>query len=98
MEDSSKHKKAKGTIKCIIKRDLIFEIYKDFLFKNKVILKSQQRFKSDHHRVYTEEVNTIALSSNDDKRLQAIDKVTTYPYRANTFKVWESKMLTKLNV
>ena len=34
--------------------------------KNEVIIKSQQRFRSDHHRVSTEEVNKIAVSSNDD--------------------------------
>ena len=30
--------------------------------------------------MYTEEVNKIALNSNDDKRLQTFDRVTTYPY------------------
>ena len=30
--------------------------------------------------MYTEEVNKIALSSDDDKRIQTFDKVTTYPY------------------
>ena len=68
------------------------------MFNDKIILKSQQRFKSDHHKVYTEEVDKIALSSNDDKRLQTIDKVTTYPYGTNAFKACESEMLTKLNV
>ena len=43
-----------------------------------IILQSEQRFKSDHCKVYTEEVNKIALSSNDDKRLQTFDKITTY--------------------
>ena len=71
----------------------MFKNYKDFLFNNKIILKSQQRFKSNHHNVYTEEVNKIALSSNDDKRLQTFDKVTTYPYGTNAFKVCESEML-----
>ena len=69
------NKKAKGTKKCVIKRELMFENYKGSLFNNKIILKSQQRFKSDHHKVYTEEVNKIALSSNDDKRLQSFDKL-----------------------
>ena len=73
------NKKAEGTKKCIVKRELMFENYKDSLFNDKIILKSQQRFRSDHHRVYTEEVNKIALSSNDDKRIQTFDKVTTYP-------------------
>ena len=98
MEDGSKHKKAKGMKKCTIKRELIFENYRESLFNNKIILKSQQRFKSDHHKAYTEEVNKIALSSNDDKRLQTFDGITTYPYGSNAFKVCESEMLTKKKV
>ena len=85
MEDGSKHKKAKETKKRVIKRELIFQNYKDSLFNDKIILKSQQRFKSDHHKEYTEEVNKIALSSNDDKKLQTFDKITTYPYGRNGF-------------
>ena len=61
----------------------------------KIILKSQQRFKSDYHNVYTEQINKIALSSNDDKRLQTFDRVTTYPYGTNAFKVCESEMMSK---
>ena len=80
MGDDSEAKKAKGTKKCIIERELMFENYKHCLFNGEVILKSQQNFKSDHHKVYTEEVNKIALSSDDDKRLQTFDRVTTYPY------------------
>ena len=93
MDDDSEKKKAKGIKKCIMKHRLMFENYKDSLINDKTILKSQLRFKSDHHDVYTEEVNKIALSSNDDKRLQTFD--TTYLYRTNAFKVCESKMLSK---
>ena len=96
MDDDSEKRKAKGTKKCVIKRRLMFEYYKDCLFNNKIILKSQQRFKSDHHEVYTEEVNKIVLNSNDDKRLQTFDRVTTYPYGTNAFKVCESEMLSKI--
>ena len=68
MDDDSETKKAKGTKKCVIKREIIFENYTDCLFNDKIILKSQRRFKSHHHhKVCTEEVNKIALSSNDDK-------------------------------
>ena len=56
----------------------MFENYEDSLFNDKIILQSEQRFKSDHRKVYTEEVNKITLSSNDDKRLQTFDKITTY--------------------
>ena len=75
----------------------MFENYTDCLFKDKIILKSQQRFKSDCHHVCTEQINKIVLSSNDDKRLQTFDKITTYPYGTNTFKVCESEMLSKCN-
>ena len=87
MDDHSQHKKAKRTKKCVIKRRLMFENYTDCLFDNKIILKSQQRFKSDHHNVYTEQINQITLSSNDDKRLKTFDKIITYPYGTNEFKV-----------
>ena len=93
MHDDIEVKKCKGTKKCVIKREIMFEYYTDCLFNDKIILKLQQRFKSDHHKVYTEEVNKIALSSNDDKRLQTHDKITTYPYGTNAFKVCESEML-----
>ena len=93
MDDDSEKKKAKGTKKCVIKRQLMFENYTDSLFNDKIILKSQQRFKSDHHEVYTEEINKIVLSSNDDKRLQIFDKITTYPYGTNAFRVCESEMM-----
>ena len=73
----------------------MFENYKDSFINNGIILKSQQSFKSDHHKVYTEEINKIALSSNDDKRLQTFDKITTHPYGTNVFKVCESEMLNK---
>ena len=56
----------KGTKKCVIKQKLMFENYKDCLFNNKTIYRSQERFKSYYHNMYTEEVNKIALSSNDD--------------------------------
>ena len=97
MEDNSEMKKAKRVKRCVIKRRLMFENYKDSLFNNKTIMRSQLRFKSDHHNVYTEEVNKIALNSNDDKRLQTFDRVTTYPYGTNAFKVCESEMLSKIH-
>ena len=64
----------------------MFENYKDCLLKDKIILKSQKRFKSDSHEIYTEEINKTALSSSDDKRLQTSDRIKTYPYGTNAFK------------
>ena len=95
-EDGSEHKKAKGTKKCMIKREIMFENFRESLFEGKIISKSQQRFRSDNHNVYTEEINKIALSSNDDKRLQTFNGITTYSYGTNAFKVCESEMLAKI--
>ena len=76
MYDGNSHKKVKGTKKCVRKRILKFSDYKNCLLDNEIILKLQQRFKSEAHNIYTEEINKIALSSNDDKRLQSYDRIT----------------------
>ena len=52
MDDNSGHKKAKRTKRCVMKRDLMLENSKDWLFNDKTILKSQQKFKSDYQNVY----------------------------------------------
>ena len=95
-EDCKEDKKAEGTKKCVIKRRLKFNDYKNCLLNNEIILKSQQRFKSERHDVYTEEINKIALSSNDDKRLQTFDIVTSYPYGTSTGKVCKTELLNKV--
>ena len=79
-DDCKEDKKAKGTKKCVMKRMIEFNDYKNCLLNNEVVLKSQQRFRSKGHDVYTENINKIALSSNYDKRLTASDKITSYPY------------------
>ena len=71
----------------------MFKNDKDCLFNSELILKPQKIFKCDHHQVYTEEVNKIALSSNGDERLQTFDRVTTYPYRTRAVKVSENEMM-----
>ena len=68
------------------------------MFNDKIVLKSEHRFKCDHHKVYTLEVNKIALSSNEDKRLQTFDGIETYPYGTNAFKVCESEMMVVRNL
>ena len=79
-DDSKEDKNAKGTKKCVIKKMIKFDDYKKCLLNDKVILKSQQRFISNKHDVYTEKVNKIAISNNDDKRIVSSNKITSYPY------------------
>ena len=63
-----------------IDKDTLKEDQKEFIKNNKLILKTQQRFRSEKHNVFTEEINEIALSSNHDKRIQSIDSVEGYFY------------------
>ena len=79
-DDDKEDKKAEGTKKCVIKKMIKFHDYKKCLLNDEVILKSQQKFISKKHDVYTENINKIALSNNDDKRIVSSDKITSYPY------------------
>ena len=92
-DDCKEDKKTKGTKKCVIKRRLKFNDYKDCLLNNKIVLKSKQRFKNERHDVYNEEINKIAQSSKDDKRLQTFDRITSYAY--GTSKV---SQVSKVNI
>ena len=83
-DDGKEDKKAKGTKKCVIKRMIKFNDYKNCLLKDEILLKSQQRFISKKHDVYTEDIIKIALSNDDDKRIVSSDKITSYndwPFR-----------------
>ena len=97
-DDCQEDKKPKGTKKCVIKRRLKFNDYKDCLLNNQIVLKSQQRFKNERHDVYAEEINKIGLSSNDDKKLQTFDRITSYPYVTSAGKVCKTELLSKLNI
>ena len=57
-----------------------FNDYKNCLLKDKVLLKSKQRFISKRHDVYPEDINKIVLSNDDDKRIVSSDKIASYPY------------------
>ena len=79
-DDGKEDKKAKGTKKCVIKKMIKFNHYKKCLLNDDVMLKPQQRFISKKHDLYTENINKIALSNNDDKRIVSSNKITSYPY------------------
>ena len=62
------------------KKKIFFNDYVNALFKSVKVTRSQFTFRSRFHEIYTEKINKIALSSNDDKRIQCNDKIATYPY------------------
>ena len=66
-------------IKKLKEQRIKFDDYKNCLLNGEVILKSQQRFISKGDDLYTENINNIALSSNDDKRIVSSDQMTSYP-------------------
>ena len=78
---------------CTLTRAYVWKLER-LLIQSRGYIKITTRFKSNHHKVYTEEVNKIALSGNGDKRLQTYDGIETYPYGRNGFKVCESEMTT----
>ena len=68
-------------------------LQKEFLNNNKLILKTQQRFKIKMHNVFTEEFNKISLNSNDDKKLQSIDWIETYAHGTSKDPVSEKEKI-----
>ena len=78
--DFTELKKAKGTEKCVVNKMLRFSDYKNCLFSNGKVLRSQQRFKSENHSMCTANINKMALSCDDDKRIVAVDGISSYPY------------------
>ena len=75
--------------------DSLKKHHKEFIRINKLILKTQQRSQSERHNVFTEEINKVALSSNDNKRMQSVDSIERYAYGASKDLVSEKD---KINV
>ena len=73
----------------------MFNNYVECLKEKKQILKKKKRFKSDAHNVHTEEINKVALSFEDDKRLISYDGVTTYPYGISAGILCKQELLSK---
>ena len=74
---STEPKKCKGIKKCVVKKTISFEDYKKCLFNGENIYRSQLLFRSNKHEVRTLEVNKLALSREDDKRI-SIDGIASY--------------------
>ena len=77
-DNEKEHKRVKGIKKDVRKKVLKFEHYMNDLLLNKTLMNTQQRFKSDHHMITTEEINKISLSRKDEKRIQSSEQIHTY--------------------
>ena len=60
--------------------------------------KTQKRFKSERRNVFIEEINMIALSSNDDNRIQSIDSIETYAYGTNKDLICKKDKIKRNNI
>ncbi|RWS23109.1 hypothetical protein B4U80_04804, partial [Leptotrombidium deliense] len=86
-KDIKEEKKAKGTKTYVVKKELKFQNYYDILMKkstvnNKpnVLYKNQNVIRSKKHEIYSQTINKIALSYNDDKRFKLDNGISSLPY------------------
>ena len=64
----------------MIENQFTFKDYVNVLFNKVAMIKSQFGFRSRNHEIYTDKINEIALSSNDNKRIQDNNGINTYPH------------------
>ena len=79
-ENFKEEKKCKGVKRNIVKKTITHDDYKDCLLTRREQLRKMNVIRSYHHNIYTEEVNKVALSSSDDKRIILEDCVHTLAY------------------
>jgi len=82
--DGEEEKKCKGVKKNVIRNKFFFNDYKDVLFSGKEVLRTMNVIRSRTHNLSTEQVNKIALSANDDKRIFRVDKIQTLAHGYRT--------------
>ena len=92
------YKKAEETTKKMLNEACtwVWRLQK-MLAKQKIISKSLQRFESEAHNVFTEKVNKIASSSNDDKLLRTFNGTESCPYHVNSGKVYKTEFLNAIS-
>ena len=75
--DDSEDKRCKGVKKCVVKKTITFDDYKECLEKGKTVYREQVLFENNKHIVYTKKSNKIALTRDDDKRKICDDLIST---------------------
>ena len=80
MFEGKEEKKCKGIKKSIIKKNISFDDYKECLFSKKPQMRKMNVIRSHKHEIFSETVNKIALSADDDKRIILDDKTSTLAF------------------
>ena len=79
-ESKKEAKKCKGVKQSVVEKKITFNDYKTCLFSGKQQYRQMNVFRSRKHEIFTEEINKVALSADDDKRIILPDKVNTLAY------------------
>ena len=80
MFEGKEEKKCKGIKKSVIKKNISHEDYKECLFSGASQMRKMNVIRSRRHEIFSETVNKIALSANDDKRIILEDRISTLSY------------------
>ena len=79
--DETEEKKAKVVKKVVIKKDVCFDdYYKCLIERVKPVYRKMNLIRSHKHEIYSETVNKVALSADDDKRVIGADGISTQAY------------------
>jgi len=78
-KDGDEFKKYKGMKKYVVNKEITLNHYKNYLFSGRQQLRPMNVIRSHHYEVFTEQVNKIALSSDDDKRI-ILDRINTFAH------------------
>ena len=81
VEDGKDKKKCKGVKKSVVEKEIKFDHYYNCLFTEEKEMRTMRVIQSENHDIYSKEVNKIALSNEDDKRIVLKDKVHTLALR-----------------
>ena len=73
-------KKCEGIKKSVMKKELVFKDYKDCVLNGKETMKKMNIIRHREHKLFTENINKIALSPNDDKHIVMGNKIDTLSY------------------
>jgi len=82
-KELDEEKKCKGVKKGVVKNNISFDDYKICLFSSKEQRRTTNVIRSRQHEIFTETVNKVALSSNDDKRIILPDRINTLAHTGN---------------
>ena len=87
MFEGKEEKKCKGIKKSVIKKNISFDDYKECLFSKKPQMRKINVIRSHKNEFFSETVNKIALSANDDKRIILDNKISTlaFGHKTNNF-------------